>query len=94
MNSNSRKKIVQAKISIFVKPTNELEKMKMLFTLEVSGCVFCVKGSYVIIHNKFSKHFDYNSFKLKSLFLYFLGASISSPYVKKRVGRPTKQYTF
>ena len=26
MNSNRRKKIVQAKISIFVKPTKELEK--------------------------------------------------------------------
>ena len=29
-------------------------------------CFFCVKGSYFIIYNKFSKQFDYNGFILKS----------------------------
>ena len=39
--------------------------MKMLLTFEVV-VFFCVKGSYFIIYNKFSKQFDYNGFILKS----------------------------
>ena len=59
----------------------------------VSGCIFCVKGSYIIIYNKFINHFSYNEFNLKSYFLHFLGTSASSPPAKKRAGRPTEPYT-
>ena len=37
---------------------------------------------------------DFNGFNLKSYFLYILDTSISSPPANKRVGRPTKPYTF
>ena len=68
--------------------------MKMLFTFGVSGCVFCVKGSYFIIYKKISKQFDCNGCNLKSYFQYFLGTLTSSPSAKKRAGWPTKPYTF
>ena len=55
---------------------------------------FFLKGSYFIIYNKFRKQLDFNGFNLKSYFLYILDTSISSPPANKRVGRPTKPYTF
>ena len=45
----------------------------------VRGKFLCVKGSYIIIYNKFSN---------------FLGTAISSPPAKKRVERPSKPYIF
>ena len=41
------------------------------------GCIFCVKGSHIIIYYKFINQFNYNEFNLKSYFLCFLGTTES-----------------
>ena len=53
--------------------------MKMLFALEVSGCVLCVKESYTIIYNKFSKQLDCNGLNLKLVSAIFYQICIFSP---------------